>query len=137
MRSIVERWFEAGDSGDLGRFEEVLAPDIVVHAPMGLSSRGIEAERQVWRAALDALPGLRHDVQEVVAAGDAVVARAVVTGTFAKTIGGLQPTGRPFRLDQMVLVHVADDRIVEAWEIADLSPLWGGAAPADAADEPA
>ena len=37
----------------------------------------------------------------------------------------------------MVLVHVADDRIVEAWEIADLSPLWGGAAPADAADEPA
>ena len=61
----------------------------------------------------------------------------VVTGTFAKTIGGLQPTGRPFRLDQMVLVHVADDRIVEAWEIADLSPLWGGAAPADAADEPA
>jgi len=86
MRSIVERWFEAGDSGDLGRFEEVLAPDVVVHAPMGLSSRG---------------------------------------------------TGRPFRLDQMVLVHVADDRIVEAWEIADLSPLWGGAVPADAADEPA
>jgi len=122
MRSIVERWFEAGDSGDLGRFEEVLAPDVVVHAPMGLSSLGIGAERQVWRAALEALPGLCHDVQEVVAAGDAVVARA------------LAPTGRPFRLDQMVLVHVADDRIVEAWEIADLSPLWGGAAPADAAD---
>ena len=137
MRSIVERWFEAGDSGDLERFEEVLAPDVVVHAPMGLSSRGIEAERRVWRAALEALPGLRHDVQEVVAAGDAVVARAVVTGTFAKTIGGLAPTGRTFRLDQMVLVHVADDRIVEAWEIADLSPLWGGAAPADTADEPA
>ena len=137
MRSIVERWFEAGDSGDLERFEEVLAPDVVVHAPMGLSSRGIEAERRVWRAALEALPGLRHDVQEVVAAGDAVVARAVVTGTFAKTIGELAPTGRTFRLDQMVLVHVADDRIVEAWEIADLSQLWGGAAPADVTDEPA
>jgi predicted ester cyclase len=137
MRSIVERWFEAGDSGDLERFDEVLAPDVVVHAPMGLSSRGIEAEREVWRAALEAIPGLRHDVREVVDAGDAVVARAVVTGTFAKPIGGLAPTGLMFRLDQMVLVHVADDRIVEAWEVADLSPLWGGAAPADAADEPA
>jgi predicted ester cyclase len=134
MTSIIERWFEAGDSGDLSRFDEVLHPDVVVHAPLDLSTRGIEAEREVWRAAREALPGLHHEILEVVSQRSSIVARAVVTGTFAKSVGGLPPTGRPFRIQQMVLVHVANERIVEAWEIADLSPLWSGAddgAPSD------
>jgi predicted ester cyclase len=124
MTSIIERWFDAGDDGELDRFDELLHRDVVVHAPLGLSTRGIEAERDVWRAACEALPGLRHEIEEVVTQGSSVVARAVVTGTFAKSVGGLPPTGRPFRIEQMVLVHVAYEKIVEAWEIADLSPLW-------------
>lgn len=126
MTSIIERWFEAGDSGDLDLFGELLHPDVVVHAPLGLSTRGVEAERDVWRAVRHAVPGLRHEIQEVVAEGSSVAARVVVTGTFAGSLGGLRPTGRPFRIEQMVLVHVADEMSAEAWEVADLSPLWEG-----------
>jgi hypothetical protein len=32
MMSIIERWFGAGDSGDLVRFEEILGRDVVVRA---------------------------------------------------------------------------------------------------------
>lgn len=37
--SLLERWFAAGDAGDLGSFGDFLHPDVVVHAPMGLSRR--------------------------------------------------------------------------------------------------
>ena len=60
----LERWFAAGDAGDVDAFDALLHPDVVVHAPMGLSTRGIEAEKQVWRDAVAAMPDLRHSVQD-------------------------------------------------------------------------
>lgn len=122
-RSLVEEWLEAGDGGDLDRFDELLHSNVVVHAPAGLSTRGVEAEKDVWRAALAAIPGLRHDVQEVVAQGSTTMARVIVTGTFEHALGDLPPTGRPFRIDQAVIAHVEGGMIVEAWEIASLLPL--------------
>ncbi|MCZ7588564.1 MAG: ester cyclase [Gaiella sp.] len=126
--SLVERWLAAGDACDLDVFDEVLHPEVVVHAPAGLSTHGVDAEKEVWRQGLAAIPGLRHDVQEVVRDGSTLVARVVVTGTFERALGELRPTGLPFRLDQAVIAHVADGRIVEAWEIANLLPLVTGPA---------
>ena len=120
---MVEQWLDAGDAGDLDRFEKLLHPNVVVHAPAGLSTHGIEEEKAVWRAARAALRGLRHEVQEVIEDGSTIAARVVVTGTFERELGDLRPTGRPFRIDQAVIVHLADGRIVEAWEIANLLPL--------------
>ena len=61
----MERWFAAGDAGDLDTFDGFLHPGVVVHAPMGLSTGGPEAEKAVWRDALRAMPDLRYDIQEV------------------------------------------------------------------------
>jgi ketosteroid isomerase-like protein len=43
--SLLEKWFAAGDAGALDSFDDFLHPDVVVHAPMGLSTRGPEAEK--------------------------------------------------------------------------------------------
>jgi ketosteroid isomerase-like protein len=122
-RSVVWRWLEAGDRGDLDAFDDLLHPQAVVHAPRGLSTTSCEAEKAVWSTALDAIPDLRHDVREVVVDGDVEMARVVVTGTMRHGFGGLEPTGRPFHLDQAVIAHLRDGRIIEAWEIADLTAL--------------
>jgi len=44
-------------------FDELLHADVVVRAPMGLSTNGIEAEKQVWRAIAE-MPDLRHDIRD-------------------------------------------------------------------------
>ena len=77
----------------------------------------------MWREALAAMPGLRHEVQEVVVDGDVEMARVVVTGTMGATFGGVQGTGRPFRIDQAVITHLRDGKVAEAWEIADVAAL--------------
>jgi ketosteroid isomerase-like protein len=91
-RTLVERWLGAGDAGDLDEFDEYLHRDVVVHAPLGLSTSGVEAEKAVWRAALEAMPGLRHTVQEAVVEGTTIPVRAIVTGTlvgeFRRSSGG-------------------------------------------------
>jgi predicted ester cyclase len=122
-QTVVFRWLAAGDSGELDAFDELLHADATIHAPSGLSTESAEAEKTVWREALAAMPGLRHDVREVVVDGDVEMARVVVTGTMERGFAGAEGTGRAFRIDQAVITHLRDGRIDEAWEIADIAAL--------------
>lgn len=121
--SLLERWFAAGDAGNLDAFDDFLHPDVVVHSPMGLSTEGSEAEKAVWRDALRAMPDIIHDIQEVISVGSTIAARAVVTGTLQGDFAGISATGKRFQVDQGLFAHVRDDKIVEAWEIVDTASL--------------
>jgi predicted ester cyclase len=121
--TVVFRWLAAGDAGDLDTFDDLLHPDAVIHAPVGLSTTSAEAEKAVWMDALAAMPDLRHDVQEVVVEGDVEMARVVVTGTVRSGFASVEGTGRSFKIDQAVITHLCDGKIAEAWEIADIAAL--------------
>jgi len=124
-RTVVARWLAAGDAGELDAFDALLDPDVVVHAPAGLSTTTLEEEKAVWEHALAAMPDLHHDVQEVLvnSDGDVEMARVIVTGTLEGDFGGIRATERSFRIDQAVITHLRDGRVAEAWEIADIAAL--------------
>lgn len=121
--TVVFRWLAAGDAGDFDAFDDLLHADAVVHAPAGLSTTSAAGEKAVWQEALKAMPDLRHEVQEVVVDGDVEMARVVVTGTLMGAFGGVEGTGRAFRIDQAVITHLRDGKVAEAWEIADVASL--------------
>jgi predicted ester cyclase len=121
--SLLHRLVAAGDSGDLDAFDEILWPDVVVHAPLGLSTASREAEKDVWRAAKRAMPDIRHDIQEVFQDGDTLIGRAVVTGTLRGSFAGLRADGRSFEIDQVLIAKVRDGKAYELWEIADTGTL--------------
>ena len=52
--TVVFRWLAAGDEGNFDAFDELLHADVVIHAPVGLTTTGAEAEKAVWREALAA-----------------------------------------------------------------------------------
>ena len=121
--SLLVRLFAAGDAGDLDAFAQCLHDDVVVHAPAGLSTVGLENERESWRQAKAAIPDLHHQVMDLFTSPTAEAARCVVTGTMRGTYGGFSSAGHPFRLDQAVFAHVRDGKITELWEIVDTAVL--------------
>lgn len=121
--TLLEQWFAAGDAGQLDAFDNFLAPNVVIHAPMGLSSEGPEAEKQVWRDALRAMPDLTHDIHDVVTDHRITAARAVVTGTLHSDFAGVQGRGQRFRVDQALFARMERGKIIEAWEIVDTASL--------------
>lgn len=128
----LHRWFAAGDAGAVDAFDELLHADVVVHAPMGLSTNGIEAEKQVWREAIAAMPDLRHEIRDAWETDRGIAARVRVSGTHEGSFGGIEATGRRFEIDQATFVHLRDGRATEIWEIADTGSLMrqlGGLAP--------
>ncbi len=122
-RSLLELLFAAGDAGDLEAFDRYMHEDVLVHAPAGLSTHGIDSERESWRQARAAMPGLRHEFVDVLITPSVEAVRAVVTGTFDGTYGGLTASGRQFKFDQAVFAHIRDGRISEMWEIVDVASL--------------
>ena len=122
-QTVVFRWLASGDACDVDAFDDLLHADAVVHAPLGLSTASAAEEKAVWQDGLKAMPDLRHEVQEVVVDGDVEMARVIVTGTMGAGFAGVEGTGRSFRIDQAVITHLRDGKVIEAWEIADIAAL--------------
>ena len=120
---LLRLWLAAGDRGDVDEFDRYLHPEVVVHAPLGLSTTGVEAEKAVWADGKRAMPDIRHEVQETMSSGSRAMARVVVTGTMSGEFAGISATGKSFEIDQVVFAHFRDGLIVEAWEIADTGSL--------------
>jgi predicted ester cyclase len=123
LEGLLTGLFAAGDAGDLDAFDRYLRDDVVVHAPAGLSTVGLESERESWRKVKQAIPDLDHEFIDVLSGPGVVVTRAVVTGTMCGSYGGLFADGRSFKVDQAVFAYVRDDKIAELWEIVDVASL--------------
>ena len=123
--SLLHRFVAAGDAGDVDAFDELLWPDVIVHAPLGLSTADREAEKDVWRSAKLAMPDIRHEIQELFHDGDVLIGRAVVTGTLRGEFAGIRADGRSFQIDQVLIAKVRDGKAYEIWEIADTGTLIG------------
>lgn len=121
--SLLVRLFTAGDTGDLDAFDQYLHDDVLVHAPAGLSTVGLESERESWRKAKSAMPDLHHQYIDVFSSSTAEAVRFVVTGTMRGSYGGFSSEGNSFRVDQAVFAHIKDGKITELWEIVDTGAL--------------
>ena len=122
-QTLLQLLFAAGDAGNVDSFGLYLHEDVVVHAPAGLSTVGIEGEKQSWRQAKSAIPDLHHEFMEVLTTSSHEAARTVVSGTMYGTYGGLSGEGRPFSTDQAVFASVRNGKISEIWEIVDISAI--------------
>ena len=120
---LIVGLFAAGDAGDLDAFDQYLHDDVVVHAPAGLSTVGLESERESWRKAKSAMPDIHHEFIEVFSSPAGEAARAIVTGTMRGSYGGIASDGGAFQIDQAVFAHVKDGKIAELWEIVDTAVL--------------
>ncbi|MFE9580366.1 ester cyclase [Nocardia sp. NPDC006044] len=124
---IFGRFHDAVNSGELEQIarmiREVVAPEAVLHTPVPFTGTGAEALEQVWTTLLRAFPDVQVKVEDLIAKGDRVVCRSVVTGTHKGEFQGLAPTGKPVRYDEVFFLRFAGDRITEIWGLVDTFAL--------------
>ena len=117
--SLLQGYLGAGDAGDLEKLGHYLHDDVIVHDPGDLTTTGLEHEKETWRRARKAMPGLRHEVQEVVSDGSVLVARVELSGTLEGQFAGFTGEGQKFKIDQAIFMHIRDGKGEEMWTIVD------------------
>ncbi|HLL74281.1 MAG TPA: ester cyclase [Pyrinomonadaceae bacterium] len=122
---IVRRFYEELWNGRrLGVADELFAAEGVTHqlrsgAPDDAVPRNpatMRAHVAEWAAAF---PDLRFEVEHLIARGDLVVTRAVMSGTHAGEWHGVAPTGRRVEIRMAVTHRIADGKIAEDWVLVD------------------
>ncbi|MEV4179081.1 ester cyclase [Nonomuraea sp. NPDC049709] len=122
-KEIFRHFHEAVNSGDAEiiskTFDEVVAPDVLFHAPVPSEATGLQALKDVWAVLLRAFPDIHVAIEDLIAEGDKVVSRNTVTGTHLGEFRGLPPTGRSITYNEIFIVRLDGGRVVEIWGVVD------------------
>ena len=95
--------------------DEFIDPNYVDHfTPPGIPG-GLEGARQTFDMFLTAFPDLHFTVEDLIAEGDEVVARATMSGTQHGAFMGIPPTGKQVTITGIDINRFVGGKSVEHW----------------------
>ncbi|HEX6393805.1 MAG TPA: ester cyclase [Acidimicrobiales bacterium] len=96
--------------------------DVVWHGGSLGKIAGVDNVVNLLRAFIGALPDLNAAEQDLIASGDLVAMRLVVTATHSADLLGIPNTGRRVQWDAVDIYRVNDDgKISEEWALDDMA----------------
>ncbi len=118
-KAVVRRYQDALNRNDLDALDGVVSADIATPSMAPGFPAGLDGVKQIHRATMDAWPDLHTEIVDLIAEGDRVAARIVMTATPQKPLMGVPATGRSFRMTGLYVVRLANGKIVEHRGVED------------------
>ena len=121
--SLVRRMYEeAWNDGRLEVIDEICALDYVGVGPYGNEIGPESVKRGVFVRQV-AFPDIHVTIEDIIQAGDKVVARLTFRGTHQGEFQGIQPTGKEVTWTGIWIYRVANGQFVERWHNYDMHGL--------------
>ncbi len=112
---LIKSFFEVVDSGDLEKMRDYYSPDTVHYSPSGSSDpMSGDEDIEITKVFLEAFPDLSHNIEEIYAVDNKVIARLLMEGTHVGELEGFPPPGNTFKVSSIFIFTVKDGKIVEA-----------------------
>jgi steroid delta-isomerase-like uncharacterized protein len=103
------------NEGNVDVIDEISTDDFVSHDALA-GDGDKESNKQLAQGYREAFPDLHAEIEEIFAAGDKVVMRWTVTGTFENDIMGQKATGEKGRpVEGITIDRFEGDKIAESW----------------------
>ncbi len=123
-KALIRRLFEEGlNQNQPSVFDELLAPNFVIHDPPPGVPQDREGFRQIIALFRTAFPDLHVTFEAEFADGDYVIHRGYVTGTHQGELQGIPPTGKQVKVNSLDIWRVANGKAVENWVQLDMLGL--------------
>jgi steroid delta-isomerase-like uncharacterized protein len=99
--------------------DELIASDFREHVSGEARRVGVEGFKAARLRRNAAFPDWKVTVDDIIAEGDKVVARATGEGTHLGEYMGIPPTGRRIKVSWIAIYRIADGRLAEHWQHID------------------
>jgi steroid delta-isomerase-like uncharacterized protein len=117
---VVRRFFtEALSHGDWETLDALVAEDYEEHEIVPGLPPVRDSLKRKYDMLRDGHPDLSFAVEELLSAGDRVVARVTVSGTNTRPFLGRPATAKAFAADKVSIFRIVDGRIAEHWGVFD------------------
>ena len=120
-RALAYRWFEElWNQGNVTAIDELATTDFVLHHPARPEQPvDLATYKQLYPVYRGALPDLHIVVEDTVAEEAKVAVRLTQSGTHLGEYRGRAPSGKRITWTGLVLFHIRDGKIAEAWADED------------------
>lgn len=116
--AINQKWFDATDRGDWETVRELMAPEFKIHFPPSLGLADGPVEKDTFLELLKHFE-FRHEIHDMFAADDKVVARLDIHLTQNKEFQGIQPTGEEITTPGIIIRRFEEGKITEECVMED------------------
>lgn len=114
---------EVLNRANYGAIDELVDKNVVSHSPLPGQKPGSVGLRDTMQLFHAAFPDLHAKAEDMIAEGDKVVGRFIVTGTHQGEFMGMPATGKKITYEEIVIVRFKNGKIVEHWAVADALTL--------------
>lgn len=126
-KTLIRDYFRAWDHGDVDAITEFFAEDFST-SYKGWNDEEVRVNPEDvrdWIAGWqETFSGMTHEIQELVAEGDQVVAQITYQGVHTGPLYDIEPTGNTIEVDEFLRFRIDDGAIVEFdWLSDDLALL--------------
>jgi steroid delta-isomerase-like uncharacterized protein len=120
-KTLVRRFYEEIDKGNLDAMDEFVAEDYADHSqpPFPGLAHGREGVKQAFRLFWEATPGT-HEIEDQIAEGDKVVTRLTARGVHKGDLPGIPATGNPITMTATVVHRIENGKLAEKWSDKDV-----------------
>jgi predicted ester cyclase len=115
-KSVVRRYVDAFNRGDLQALKSLLADGAEIQGVMGKGL--IDKVAPLWRQLIEGY-GMQLRIEGLIAEGNVVAARYVESGTFRAPAFGNAPTGKSYTLIAMEWFEIEGSKIKRRWGARD------------------
>ena len=112
---IIMRFEPAFRAADLAMIDEFCHPGLVDHNPAPGHEPTLAGFKQKVAFFQAIFPDLEEDLQDIIASGDTVATRWIVTGSLQREFMGIPADGQTIRVEGMNFYRLKDGRVTDIW----------------------
>ncbi len=112
---IITRFEHAFRAADQATIDELCHPGLVDHNPAPDHERTLAGFKQKVAGFKAIFPDLKEELQDIIASGDTVATRWVVTGSQQQELMGIPASGQTIRVEGMNFYRLKDGRVTDIW----------------------
>ena len=112
---IITRFEHAFRAGDQATIDELCDTGLVDHNPAPDKEPTLAGFKQKVAGFKATFADLEEDLQDIIASGDTVATRWVLTGSQQQEFMGLPASGQPITVEGMNFYRLKDGRVTDIW----------------------
>ena len=118
-KEVIRIWVEeAINKGNLSVLDELAHPNYVYRSP-DEELHGPQAIKDFLTAFRAAFPDLKVRIDDLIVTDEKVVDCFTLTGTHQSDFMGIPATGKPVKVNGIVISRFEEGKVIEEWELFD------------------
>lgn len=125
-KQVVSRYIEeVVNNQKLNLIADVFSTDYIWHQMDGKVTHSSQDSSHVatLKYILKAIPDIHYTMDSIVSEGDIVAVNSTATGLIKDGFMGISASQKKVRFKQMFFFRVANNKIVEEWEVVDVAGI--------------